>query len=782
MKNFSITCLLVLFSFIVLSSATSWRPDSNYKPCNSNSGPVCGTNGKDYFNECHAFYSNVKVGCNKKCPCDCAENCPATYYHPVCGVDGKEYKSKCHADCKNVKVGCNKKCPCDCADDCPATYYHPVCGVDGKQYKSKCHADCKNVKIGCNKQCPCDCTDGCHGSYYHPVCGVDGKTYKSKCHLDCKKVSECPKIKRPVCGVDRKTYDTKCDAKCAGTTVQCAGECPCDPCSHCKEGGPKVCGPYGKTYTNECFAKCSGKRYFPCKNTNLVPSIFPLLFKEDFVFEKTYYTALDPSDISDYLEGIPNSLNLNHVLYIVSQGIHSREARSGETRASKLVELAEEAELQKIPAFEPDNYIFANKIRRTVDGVELPHPKTVIDWSDDLNTIPIIEAFDVNHYLKNICNWTNERLKGYKNDNSYRLHSNGHIRDVRQSKFHSDIHYVKAACVPEERQSADPYEVWIVVLFDGSIHSAECTCVAGDGTCKHVAALLFGMQRFCQDLSDRSVISVTDKAAKWVNPVRTSAPVKITSLDLRSEPTGQPPIKPTSDHYRPSCHNMTPHAVEKEMLRLIKSENLPACAAYVLSDSSGSEYDFECLPVNILDLATQFNNDDSSDDSLESFIEHIHRNIPDNYFTDIFEKTVSQSDSDLWFYQRHGRITASILYSCLHFSGRNPDGHLVKLILGLTNSVNSDLPALRHGKKFEHVARESYLHDKKNLHDNLECKLSGFVIDNNSPYLGCSPDGLLECKCCGQGCLEIKCPYKFSEETPINAAACLDKTKLSHRK
>ncbi|XP_076098430.1 uncharacterized protein LOC143068342 [Mytilus galloprovincialis] len=461
----------------------------------------------------------------------------------------------------------------------------------------------------------------------------------------------------------------------------------------------------------------------------------------------------------------------------IKQFLKNRGVKTTGYKKSKLVELAEEAELQKIPAFEPDNYIFANKIRRTVDGVELPHPKTVIDWSDDLNTIPIIEAFDVNHYLKNICNWTNERLKGYKNDNSYRLHSNGHIRDVRQSKFHSDIHYVKAACVPEERQSADPYEVWIVFLFDGSIHSAECTCVAGDGTCKHVAALLFGMQRFCQDLSDRSVISVTDKAAKWVNPVRTSAPVKITSLDLRSEPTGQPPIKPTSDHYRPSCHNMTPHAVEKEMLRLIKSENLPACAAYVLSDSSGSEYDFECLPVNILDLATQFNNDDSSDDSLESFIEHIHRNIPDNYFTDIFEKTISQSDSDLWFYQRHGRITASILYSCLHFSGRNPDGHLVKLILGLTNSVNSDLPALRHGKKFEHVARESYLHDKKNLHDNLECKLSGFVIDNNSPYLGCSPDGLLECKCCGQGCLEIKCPYKFSEETPINAA-CLDKTNF----
>ncbi|CAC5365706.1 unnamed protein product [Mytilus coruscus] len=332
----------------------------------------------------------------------------------------------------------------------------------------------------------------------------------------------------------------------------------------------------------------------------------------------------------------------------IKQFLKNRGVKQLDIKTNKLVELAEEAELQKIPPFDPDNYIFANKIRRTVDGVVLPHPRTVIDWSEDLNAIPIIEAFDVNHYFKNICNWTNERLKGYKNDNSNRLHSNGHIRDVRQSKFHSDIHYVKAACVPEERQSADPYEVWIVSYLMGQyIQQNVHVWRNGDGTCKHVAALLFGMQRFCQDLSDRSDISVTDKAAKWVNPVRTSAPAKITSLDLRSEPTGQPPIKPTSDHYKPSCHNMSPHAVEKTMLRLIKSENLPACAAYVLSDSSGSEYDFECLPVNMLDLATQFNNDDSSYDSLDSFIEHIHRNIPDNYFTDIFEKTISQSDSDL---------------------------------------------------------------------------------------------------------------------------------------
>ncbi|KAK3090051.1 hypothetical protein FSP39_008825 [Pinctada imbricata] len=38
------------------------------------------------------------------------------------------------------------------------------------------------------------------------------------------------------------------------------------------------------------------------RNTNLIMSVFPLFMKEDFRFEKTYYTALDPSEVSEYLE------------------------------------------------------------------------------------------------------------------------------------------------------------------------------------------------------------------------------------------------------------------------------------------------------------------------------------------------------------------------------------------------------------------------------------------------------------------------------------------------
>ncbi|XP_048760715.1 spermatogenesis-associated protein 6-like isoform X3 [Ostrea edulis] len=38
------------------------------------------------------------------------------------------------------------------------------------------------------------------------------------------------------------------------------------------------------------------------RNTCLVESVFPLIIREDFTFEKTYYTALDPAEVVDYLE------------------------------------------------------------------------------------------------------------------------------------------------------------------------------------------------------------------------------------------------------------------------------------------------------------------------------------------------------------------------------------------------------------------------------------------------------------------------------------------------
>ena len=55
------------------------------------------------------------------------------------------------------------------------------------------------------------------------------------------------------------------------------------------------------------------------------------------------------------------------------------------------------------------------------------------------------------------------------------------------------------------------------------------------------------------------------------------------------------------------------------------------------------------------------------------------------------------------------------------------------------------------------------------------------------PHLGATPDGLIECECCGLGIIEIKCPYKYREyklSDIKDSSFCLQpndgKLKLSH--
>ena len=45
------------------------------------------------------------------------------------------------------------------------------------------------------------------------------------------------------------------------------------------------------------------------------------------------------------------------------------------------------------------------------------------------------------------------------------------------------------------------------------------------------------------------------------------------------------------------------------------------------------------------------------------------------------------------------------------------------------------------------------------LHDEFTFERAGLFINPVFPHLGASPDGFVLCKCCGNGLVEIKCPY-----------------------
>ena len=66
-------------------------------------------------------------------------------------------------------------------------------------------------------------------------------------------------------------------------------------------------------------------------------------------------------------------------------------------------------------------------------------------------------------------------------------------------------------------------------------------------------------------------------------------------------------------------------------------------------------------------------------------------------------------------------------------------------------------------------------------HKNVKVSKTGLTIDATHLIFAASPDGLVQCACCGTGSLEIKCPYKHRRlKVSTNTAVkdtCLDENR-----
>ena len=72
----------------------------------------------------------------------------------------------------------------------------------------------------------------------------------------------------------------------------------------------------------------------------------------------------------------------------------------------------------------------------------------------------------------------------------------------------------------------------------------------------------------------------------------------------------------------------------------------------------------------------------------------------------------------------------------------------------------------RWGCDHEDVARKFYYECMEHNHSDFCCQESGLRIHEEYQFLAATPDGIIECECCGQGVLEIKCPYCIRDDEP----------------
>ena len=134
---------------------------------------------------------------------------------------------------------------------------------------------------------------------------------------------------------------------------------------------------------------------------------------------------------------------------------------------------------------------------------------------------------------------------------------------------------------------------------------------------------------------------------------------------------------------------------------------------------------------------------------------------------EVLERTTClQRECVEWYQQRKGRLTASYFHDIVVRKESTDVEPLVKRVMDYEPKNLSNIPAIKWGNDNESTARQEYSVKMSLLHDTFVCTQAGLVINPHYPHLGVSPDGFTKCECCGEGLLEIKCPYSGKECHP----------------
>ncbi|KAG0426538.1 hypothetical protein HPB47_026369 [Ixodes persulcatus] len=91
-------------------------------------------------------------------------------------------------------------------------------------------------------------------------------------------------------------------------------------------------------------------------------------------------------------------------------------------------------------------------------------------------------------------------------------------------------------------------------------------------------------------------------------------------------------------------------------------------------------------------------------------------------------------------------------------------------------------PAMSRGSALEGPAKECYK-TKQAQHQNLVLSKCELYVMQGRPYIGASPDALVECQCCEKWVLEVKCPesmVKFLGEITEKSVGDMPSMKLKH--
>ena len=385
-------------------------------------------------------------------------------------------------------------------------------------------------------------------------------------------------------------------------------------------------------------------------------------------------------------------------------------------------------------------------------------------------------------------------LSDYKTSKAYSYFAQGWLSSLQLNNLNlnnkeSKFCLLKGTCRPSQKINDTPHKLWLCLCKEtGKILATHCTCMAGmSQTCNHVAAALFRIQSACRMGLNNP--SCTAKVCAWLPNNESVKPVKVSDLQLESDNFGKKrkttaelnsskkikfnPIAKTT--YKLSITNIA--VAVKSVCRDPESYLLLTILPNMNTDSSPPT-----PKPTLQSLSSILHTSNSEDEFLNKSLKYFNA----EHVCAVEKKTRGQSENPNWILFRKHVVTASIAqdvktrYLTLTKyikKGKEIDLTCIFKTISGENSLNPDLPSLKYGRCMEQNAVDSFVKSFRINHKGVCLTECGLFLLRGQPYVGGSPDRIIEWSCCGKACVEIKCPYSIRHTSPLDSSV-----KLSYMK
>ena len=435
--------------------------------------------------------------------------------------------------------------------------------------------------------------------------------------------------------------------------------------------------------------------------------------------------------------------------------------------------------LQKIPVLSSyakglENHIKERYLKKiSVVGVD---PAALPSEQLSPECLPPIEVSDLLSYLVlETSHYTNKQFKAFKSLQAHNQMVSGFVASVNGKEIADK--YVVVAKVRHSQSMRDPLvNIWIITEKDGTIISAHCLdCKSGLGeTCSHVASALFYIEAITRIQGE---LACTQVKCTWVLPtyvnevpyaraedINFSSAQKLkTTLDLQIESlpqnAGENKETNTVEQRRGQQFGSTPPS-DREMEEVYAKLNNCRNKAVALSliDPYADQFIDESRTLPTISELFQTKNLDLQYPELLKLCTNITLNISEDHINKVEINSRTQANGSGFYRHRAGRIGASVSSAVFHTNLAQPSQSLIRTIC-YPSLYKVNTKAVRHGQKHESDAIEAYGAAVKAKHANLEVKRCGLFINKGKAFLHATPDFLVSCSCCGNGCGEVKCPF-----------------------